>query len=90
MTTNYKLSICLLVLVVASAVATVFVKHSSRAMFVELQALQRQFDEMQIEWNKLQLEESTWATHDRVRSIAVKRLGLYMPPGDAVVLVGSP
>ena len=77
----------LLVLVIASGVATVYVKHLSRALFVDLQALQQERDEMRIEWNQLQLEQSTWATHDRISSVATEKLELFMPPGDSVVVV---
>jgi cell division protein FtsL len=77
----------LLLAVVASAVSTVYVKHVSRSLFVELHALEGLDDEMEIEWGKLQLEQSTWAQPDRVRTLAVDRLQLYMPPGESVVLV---
>jgi cell division protein FtsL len=77
----------LLSLVVASGVATVYMKHRTRNQFIELQSLQHEHDEMQIQWGRLQLEESTWAAHDRVRGAASTQLGLYMPPGDAVVVV---
>ena len=77
----------LLVAVVASAVGTVYVKHLSRSLFVELHALQKLDDDLAIEWGKLQLEESTWAQPDRVRTVAVERLHLYMPPGDSVVVL---
>lgn len=77
----------LMFLVVGSGVAAVYSKHLSRSLFVELQALQRAQDEIQIEWGQLQLEQSTWSTHDRISSISTERLDLYNPPGDEVVLV---
>lgn len=73
--------------VIASGVGTVYVKHLSRTLFVELQVLQRDGDELAVEWGRLELEQSTWATHDRVVKLADERLGLYVPPGDSVVLV---
>ena len=79
----------LLLLVVVSGVATVYVKHLSRSQFIELQVLQREYDEMQIQWGQLQLEASTWAAHDRVRRRAAEQLELHMPPGDAIVVVRS-
>lgn len=77
----------LMMLVVASGVATVYVKHLSRLMFVDLQNLERAQDELQIEWGKLQLEQSTWATHDRITTIAGEQLNLFMPPGDSIEVV---
>ena len=77
----------LLTLVVVSGVSTVYVKHQSRSSFVELQVLQRDYDEMQVQWGQLQLESSTWAAHDRVRNTASGELDLHMPPGNAVGVV---
>lgn len=70
-----------------SAVSVVYHKHLSRKLFVELQRLERERDAMQVEWGKLQLEESTWATHDRIQRIAVGQLEMHIPPARAVVLV---
>jgi len=74
-------------LVVASAVAVVQVKHKTRTLFVELQKLERNHDQMQVEWGRLQLEQSTWATHDRVTNLASGQLGLIEPTPGSVVLV---
>ena len=87
MSARLSLPLLLLVAVLASGIGTVYVKHLSRDRFIELQALQRDFDSMQVEWGRLQLETSTWAAHDRVRNMAVEELDLFMPPGDAVVVV---
>ena len=87
MSARVTVALLLLVLVVVSGLGTVYVKHLSRVRFVELQALQRDNDEMRIEWGRLQLETSTWAAHDRVRNAAAEELGLFMPPGDSVVVV---
>ena len=87
MTRGYVLLTVLMLAVVACGVSTVYLKHESRRLFVELRGLQKLEDQMQIEWGQLQLEQSTWATHDRIRTVAGDALNLYMPPGDAVVLV---
>jgi len=73
--------------VFASALGNVYVKHLRRTLVVELDGLQGERDEMQIEWGQLRLEESTWATHDRVQELAGSRLGLALPANDATVLV---
>lgn len=77
----------LLVGVLASALGTVFAKHESRKLFVQLQDLEGARDEMNIEWGQLQLEQSTWATHGRVEKLARSRLGMVTPAADAVVIV---
>ncbi len=70
-----------------SAISVVSVKHQSRKLFVELQGLERARDAMQVEWGQLQLEQSVWATHDRIQRIARDRLDLYVPPASKTVLV---
>ncbi len=74
-------------LLLLSAVALVYVQHRHRALYVELQSLERERDSLDVEWGKLQLEQSTWATHDRIESLARKRLGLRVPPISETVLV---
>lgn len=70
-----------------SAVATVYVQHHRRMQFVELRKLERERDAMQVEWGQLQLEQSTWATHERIERLALEKLDLHMPPAAEVVLV---
>ncbi len=70
-----------------SAVAVVVAKQESRERFVALQDLERARDALNVEWGRLQLEQSTWATHGRIESIARKRLGMGVPAPEAAVLV---
>lgn len=74
-------------LLLLSALALVYVQHRHRALYVELQSLELERDSIEVEWGKLQLEQSTWATHERIESLARKRLGLRVPPIGETVLV---
>lgn len=87
LTMRLLLIVTLALAVFGSAVSVVYVKYVSRKFFVELQSLERERDIMNVEWGQLQLEQSTWATHDRIERIARSRLGLFTPPAEAVVLV---
>nr|VFK43721.1 MAG: cell division protein FtsL [Candidatus Kentron sp. TC]VFK44354.1 MAG: cell division protein FtsL [Candidatus Kentron sp. TC]VFK58371.1 MAG: cell division protein FtsL [Candidatus Kentron sp. TC] len=77
----------LMLAILISSVSVVYVKHEDRALFVELQRLKRKRDSLEVEWGKLSLEQSTWATHDRIERIAKEQLHLVIPPMDSVVLV---
>jgi cell division protein FtsL len=77
----------LMSLVIASAIAVVYSKHENRKLFVELQGLKTQRDELEIEWGRLQLEQSTWATHGRIERLARERLQMRLPPPESSVLV---
>jgi len=77
----------LAVLVVATAVAVVYAEQRGRSLFAELQGLQRERDELNVEWRRLQLEQSTLATHGRVERIARKQLGMRLPTVETTVII---
>lgn len=74
-------------LVLISALGVVFAKHQNRKLYAELTTLQKQRDAMDVEWGRLQLEQSTWATHGRIEKIARQRLGMRNVDYDKVVIV---
>jgi cell division protein FtsL len=81
------LNVALGIALFASAVATVYVQHHRRMQFVELRQLERERDSLQVEWGQLKLEQSTWATHERIERLALEKLDLHMPAAADVVLV---
>ena len=76
-------------LVLASAILLVYSKHQSRKLFVELQQLKYQVDDLNTEWSQLQLEQSAWSGHGRIERIASKRLSMVMPGSNDVVFVAE-
>ena len=75
----------LLTLVIGSALTVVYVKHQSRMLFAELRSIQKQQDQQVIQWGRLQLQNTTLATHSNVESRARKDLKMRLP--DTVELV---
>ena len=73
--------------VFCSALGVVYTEHENRKLFAELQALQNKQDHMDVEWGRLQLEQSTWATHGRVEEVARTRLGMLLPAPEDIVIV---
>jgi cell division protein FtsL len=71
----------------SSALAVVYSTHQSRKLFVELQLQQKFRDDLDVEWGRLQLEQSTFATHGNVEMVAREKLGMGLPKRDAVVIV---
>ncbi len=59
---------------VFTGIGIVYTKHSTRKSFIELQNKQSVFDELQVEWGRLQLEQSAWATHGRIEKLAREKL----------------
>jgi len=71
--------IALALVCVVTAIALVYTKHESRKLFVELERLSDERDELNIEWGQLQIEQSTWATHARIEQVATRDLKLSRP-----------
>jgi cell division protein FtsL len=81
------LTVVLALTLFASSLGVVFSTHQARRLFVELQGLQKVRDELNTQWGRLQLEQSTWATHGRIEKIANNKLDMVIPPPGAVVIV---
>ncbi|MDT8451501.1 MAG: cell division protein FtsL [Gammaproteobacteria bacterium] len=74
-------------MVLSSAITLVYSKHQSRKLFVELQELKHQVNELNTEWGQLQLEQSTWSGHGRIEQVARERLSMVMPNAEEVVFI---
>lgn len=72
---------------VASAVGVVYARHRHRQAFIELSALERARDELNIEFGQLQLEQATWAETNRIDQIARNQLGMKFPEGADIVVI---
>ena len=77
----------MLLLVVVTAIAVVYSKHSGRELFIELQALAYERDAMDVEWSQLQLEQSTLTTQGQVERDARDKLGMVNMAADNMVIV---
>ena len=75
---------------VLSAMALIYTKHESRKLFVELEQLTHERDELNIEWGQLQIEQSTWAQHARIEQVATEDLALVRPAATEVFVIERP
>jgi len=69
----------LMPVLIGTAIGVVYTQHLSRSLVVQLQEQKLQRDELNIEWSRLLLERSTWATHARVERLAREQLGMHSP-----------
>jgi cell division protein FtsL len=65
--------------VLASAAGVVYTKHRSRELFVQLERLHREQDQLDMTWGQLQTEQSMYTAHAWVEAIAVGRLKMITP-----------
>ncbi len=75
-----KLNFILFFTLIALSLGVITSQHRSRKLYIELQQLQDAHKKYAIEWGQLQLEQSTWATPNRVELIAQKYLKMQVPP----------
>lgn len=73
------------VLVVAMLV--VALRHESRLLFAQLQALRGERDALNTEWGQLLLEEGTWSEHRRIEQMARTRLDMRIPARDRIIVL---
>jgi cell division protein FtsL len=73
--------------VLASAAGVVFAKHQARTLFVELERLSAERDRLNIEWGRLQLEQSAWSAHGFVEQVANRQLKMTLPSATEVKIV---
>lgn len=77
----------LIMLVLVSAFAVVYVKDLNRRLVSDLQSVQQARDNLQIEWGQLLLEENTWSTQARVQQIAQQKQDMVVPATKTITVI---
>ena len=83
------LTLTLSLAVFISAMEVVLHRHQTRELFLVLQELRAQQNELDREWGQLLLEQGTWATHSRIEDIAREKLKMTPPDTETVFRVRS-
>jgi cell division protein FtsL len=73
--------------VILTSVGVVYTKYLTRLHFAQLQDLRGKRDSIDIEWNRLRLEEAALSTHGRVERKARHELGMFAPRVGDVLLI---
>lgn len=79
--------VIMIALLLVSAMSVIYTKHKTRVEFVSLQKLEQHRDDLNEEWGRLLLEQSTWATPSRIQQQAQTRLDMLVPSADMIVVV---
>ena len=87
MNAGHVVLVALLAANVASAIGVVYARHEHRQLFVALDRLTHERDELNIDFGRLQLEQATWAESNRVDQIARTKLGMKFPEGAEIEVV---
>ena len=70
-----------------SALALIDARHQNRILFEETQQLREQRDQLNVEWGRLLLEQSTWSTHAYIEQSATQKLGMHTPVNPEILVV---
>ncbi len=74
-----RINMFLLLAAVFCALGIVTSQHKARKLFQSLENEQQRAKQLDIEFDQLQIELSTWATSPRIERIARERLKMHVP-----------
>lgn len=74
-------------LMILSALGVVGIKHHSRGLQTQAQALAAEREQLEVEFNQLRLERGYVGAHSRVGELAEKQLGMKVPDDNVIVQV---
>lgn len=81
------LKISLLLAVLLSALAVVYVTNLHRLTFTQLQVAEQQAHELQLQWGQLLLEQASLATPGRVQQLAGEKLHMVLPASKQTIIL---
>ncbi|CAN5324700.1 cell division protein FtsL [soil metagenome] len=84
---RYFLLMLLVISVLGTGIGVVYARQQHRQAYVQLTRLQKQRDEINIEFSRLQLEQATWAETNRIEQVASERLGMVFPEAAELIVV---
>ncbi|ODS63112.1 MAG: cell division protein FtsL [Arenimonas sp. SCN 70-307] len=87
MSLRHFLLLALAAAVISSALGVVWARHEHRQAYIALTTLEKQRDELNIEFGRLQLEQATWSEANRIEQVAGTRLGMTFPSDDDIVVL---
>lgn len=85
-----RLSVLLLMALIASGLYLVKVSYEARHLFVEIERAKTDEQQLQADERRLDAERRTAATHLRVERVAREKLSMRLATADATVYVAAP
>lgn len=79
--------VVLFVAILVTSVSVIFQSYQYRQLFNTQQQLVAQWDELQVEWGQLLLEQSTLGENSRVEGLAKRKLGMIVPRSENVEMI---
>ena len=86
---RHKFTWFLLLALIVCALGVVTSQHLARKLYSDLEKEQKFTHQLEVEFGKLQLEQSTWAAHSLIERAATERLSMHTPDPREVQVVQS-
>lgn len=83
----FKLNIVLMLLIIVCALGVVTSQHMARKLFMALEKEKETERKLDVEWGRLQLEQSTLVMHGRIERIAREQLNMQVPSATSIQIV---
>jgi len=75
------------VVVVVSALAVAFVSHLCREKYAQLTAMEREANQLQVDYGKYLLEQSAWGSLQRIENMAANTLQMRSPQPEEILMI---
>jgi cell division protein FtsL len=85
----FKLNIFLTFVLVVCALGVVTSQHKARKLFMMLENEKEIAQQVEVEWGRLQLEQSTLVMHGRIEKIAREQLNMKVPIATQVQIISA-
>lgn len=83
----FKLNIFLVMVGIACALGIVTSQHMARKLFMALENEKEMERKLEVEWGRLQLEQSTLIMHGRIERIAKEHLKMVVPAATEIQII---
>lgn len=75
------------IVVVVSALAVAFVSHLCREKYSQLTAMEREANQLQVDYGKYLLEHSAWGSLQRIENMAANNLQMRSPQPEEILMI---
>jgi cell division protein FtsL len=76
---RFPIVVLMFILIIWLAISVVGNRYQARHLYTELQALEKQRDELNLTWSRFRLEKSASLNHTRIERQARDNLNMKMP-----------
>ncbi len=75
------------VMVVISGLSVAYVSHLCREKYGQLMVMERDANQMQVDYGKYLLEQSAWGSLQRIENMAAKNLQMHSPLPEEILMI---